>query len=310
MPKNKVQFNLKNVHYAPMTDTTTPAWDTPVPVPGAVSLALEQQGSVSPFHADGIVYYQSASNSGYSGDLEMALFPDQMLEDIWGMIPHRYGQCPHRKRQCPGQILCAALPDRRRCHPAVLSSLQLHWHPSGHRQQDQHRYGGAPDPEDHHLGGAAAGRQGDGKDHRHHHRGGAHGLVHQGLRGGKGVNGQDHHHSGQAGGLSCHRPDPKALPAPDGPGYYPDLNQLRRSFSKAASLSKDATAEEREEAQLSMLDLEIFENIAWLMARQYDPHRPGQPGGVAGGLFHVLHLHDHAGDPGTLERQPAHYRKA
>lgn len=89
-----------------------------------------------------------------------------------------------------------------------------------------------------------------------------------------------------------------------------DLNQLRRSFSKAASLSKDATAEEREEAQLSMLDLEIFENIAWLMARQYDPHRPGQPGGVAGGLFHVLHLHDHAGDPGTLERQPAHYRKA
>ena len=85
MPKNKVQFNLKNVHYAPMTDTTTPAWDTPVLVPGAVSLALEQQGSVSPFHADGIVYYQSASNSGYSGDLEMALFPDQMLEDIWGM---------------------------------------------------------------------------------------------------------------------------------------------------------------------------------------------------------------------------------
>lgn len=85
MPKNKVQFNLKNVHYAPMTDTTAPAWDTPVPVPGAVSLALEQQGSVSPFYADGIVYFQSASNSGYSGDLEMALFPDQMLEDIWGM---------------------------------------------------------------------------------------------------------------------------------------------------------------------------------------------------------------------------------
>ena len=56
-----------------------------------------------------------------------------------------------------------------------------------------------------------------------------------------------------------------------------DLNQLRRSFSKAASLSKDATAEEREEAQLSMLDLEIFENIAWLMARQYDPTVPDSP---------------------------------
>lgn len=56
-----------------------------------------------------------------------------------------------------------------------------------------------------------------------------------------------------------------------------DLNQLRRSFSKAASFSKDATAEEREEAQLSMLDLEIFENIAWLMARQYDPTVPDSP---------------------------------
>lgn len=53
-----------------------------------------------------------------------------------------------------------------------------------------------------------------------------------------------------------------------------DLNQLRRSFSKAASLSKDATAEEREEAQLSMLDLEIFENIAWLMAGSMIPTVP------------------------------------
>ena len=83
--ENKVQFNLKNVHYAVMTaGGDTPAWDTPVKVPGAVSLSLEQQGELAKFYADGIVYWQSASNNGYEGDLEMALFPDEMLADIWG----------------------------------------------------------------------------------------------------------------------------------------------------------------------------------------------------------------------------------
>ena len=83
--ENKVQFNLKNVHYAILTTlTTTPEWDTPVSVPGAVSLALEQQGELTKFYADGIVYWQSSSNNGYEGDLEMARFPDQMMQDVWG----------------------------------------------------------------------------------------------------------------------------------------------------------------------------------------------------------------------------------
>ena len=85
MDKNKVQFNLKNVHYAKLTVTDgVIAWADPVPVPGAVTLTLDPQGSVEPFYADGIVYYQSVANNGYSGDLEMARFPDQMLTDIWG----------------------------------------------------------------------------------------------------------------------------------------------------------------------------------------------------------------------------------
>lgn len=84
--ENKVQFNLKNVHYAVMkTDGETPAWDAPVHVPGAVTLTLDSQGDVTKFYADGIVYYQSVSNNGYSGDLEIARFPDQMLQDIWGL---------------------------------------------------------------------------------------------------------------------------------------------------------------------------------------------------------------------------------
>lgn len=83
--ENKVQFNLKNVHYAILTALTpTPEWDTPVSVPGAVSLALEQQGELTKFYADGIVYWQSSNNNGYEGDLEMARFPDQMMQDVWG----------------------------------------------------------------------------------------------------------------------------------------------------------------------------------------------------------------------------------
>lgn len=82
---NKVQFNLKNVHYAVLTALTpTPTFESPVAVPGAVSLSLEQQGELTKFYADGIVYYQNSSNNGYEGDLEMARFPDQMYEDIWG----------------------------------------------------------------------------------------------------------------------------------------------------------------------------------------------------------------------------------
>lgn len=84
--ENKVQFNLLNVHYALLeSGGDTPAWATPVHVPGAVTLTLDPQGDVTPFYADGIVYYQSVANNGYSGDLEMARFPDQMLKEIWGM---------------------------------------------------------------------------------------------------------------------------------------------------------------------------------------------------------------------------------
>jgi phi13 family phage major tail protein len=84
MAENKVRFNLKNVHYAILTDGATPTWDTPVAVPGAVSLDLSPEGETTPFYADGIVYYNSIANNGYSGTLEMARIPDQMMQDVWG----------------------------------------------------------------------------------------------------------------------------------------------------------------------------------------------------------------------------------
>lgn len=76
---NKVKFNLKNVHYAKMNDD---GYETPVSIPGAVSLSLDPQGDLAKFFADGIVYFNSASNNGYQGDLEIALIPDQFRIDI------------------------------------------------------------------------------------------------------------------------------------------------------------------------------------------------------------------------------------
>lgn len=89
---NKVRYNLRNVHYAPITADAEgdgfPTYGTPVPWPGAKALSLEQQGSISKFYADGIVYWQSAKNNGYEGDLEMALISDQFRQDCLGEVLH------------------------------------------------------------------------------------------------------------------------------------------------------------------------------------------------------------------------------
>jgi len=82
---NKVKFGLKNCHYALATldvDTGTVTFGTPVAIPGAVSLSLDPEGDNDPFYADDMVYYMTAANNGYSGDLEVALLPDSFRTDI------------------------------------------------------------------------------------------------------------------------------------------------------------------------------------------------------------------------------------
>lgn len=56
-----------------------------------------------------------------------------------------------------------------------------------------------------------------------------------------------------------------------------DLNKLQNSYNKAMRLPDEATDDEIKEAQLSALDLEIFENAAYVMAKQYDANLPNSP---------------------------------
>ena len=84
---NKVKYNLKNVHAAKMTETVTDGvasftYAQPKAIPGAVSISLDAEGESSPFYADGIVYFRSVTNNGYSGDLEIALIPEWFRTEI------------------------------------------------------------------------------------------------------------------------------------------------------------------------------------------------------------------------------------
>lgn len=84
---NKVKYNLKNVHAAKLTETVTDGvsaftYAKPQAIPGAVSISLDAEGESSPFYADGIVYFRSVTNNGYSGDLEIALIPEWFRTEI------------------------------------------------------------------------------------------------------------------------------------------------------------------------------------------------------------------------------------
>jgi len=95
----KIKYNLKNVHLFPIsavnadgsvtyetTGSGNDAHAVVIPWPGAVSIALGPQGELSPFYADGVEYYTSNGNNGYSGPFTSALVPDLVSEKILGDV--------------------------------------------------------------------------------------------------------------------------------------------------------------------------------------------------------------------------------
>lgn len=82
---NKVKFGLSQLYYSVLTETDGEyTWATPVAIPGAVSISLDPSGETSTFRADNIDYYVTASNNGYEGDLEVAIFPESFRTDVLG----------------------------------------------------------------------------------------------------------------------------------------------------------------------------------------------------------------------------------
>lgn len=83
---NKVKFGIKNCHYAVATIAAngSATYGTVNALPGAVSLSMDAQGDLSPFYADDVEYYVDNQNNGYSGNLELALIPDDFKKDVLG----------------------------------------------------------------------------------------------------------------------------------------------------------------------------------------------------------------------------------
>lgn len=84
----KVVFGLRKVHYAVLTEDESGlvTYEAPVPMPGAVSLGLSENGDPVEFYADNIVYWSTTINNGYDGNMEVANIPAAFRKDVLGEV--------------------------------------------------------------------------------------------------------------------------------------------------------------------------------------------------------------------------------
>ena len=83
--ENKVNFGLRNVHYALITYTNgVPSWGTPKPWKGGVNVTLTKETSSSDFYADDTKFFHITANNGYTGSIEMARVTEEVLKDLFG----------------------------------------------------------------------------------------------------------------------------------------------------------------------------------------------------------------------------------
>lgn len=84
---NKVHYDLVDVHVAPLTIAAGVAtFGAPKALEGSISIDLAAQGNHSKLRADGMVYYQSHSNKGYDGSLNLAMVPDWFRVEYLGEV--------------------------------------------------------------------------------------------------------------------------------------------------------------------------------------------------------------------------------
>ena len=71
-----------------------------------------------------------------------------------------------------------------------------------------------------------------------------------------------------------------------------DMNQLKKAYDKANALPPDATEEQRQDAQLEATELTIFENVAYLMAKQAGEPVPDTPDEWLDGMDGVFSVYE------------------
>ena len=84
--ENKVEFGLRNTHYAVVTvgEDGKLTFGTPEKFPGTVSLSLDASGDLIQFKADDVDYYTNPNNKGYNGNLTVARVTDKFKQDVLG----------------------------------------------------------------------------------------------------------------------------------------------------------------------------------------------------------------------------------
>lgn len=81
---NKVRFGLEQAYYALIQEDGK--FGAPVPLKGAVSLSLNAEGNSSNFYADNCPYVTFSTNSGYTGEIELAVLEDKDAQALLGEV--------------------------------------------------------------------------------------------------------------------------------------------------------------------------------------------------------------------------------
>lgn len=71
-----------------------------------------------------------------------------------------------------------------------------------------------------------------------------------------------------------------------------DMNRLSKSWKRVQELPADATDEQRQDAQLDAADLTIFENVAYLMAKNAGEPLPDTPDEWLDGMDGVFSVYE------------------
>ena len=106
MEKNKIKYGLKNVHYAPITDTAgVITYGAPVKVPGAVSISVAPEIERTAIAADDEKEYAVIfEDNGYTGDIEIQIIDDQFRVDVFGATLNEDGVLIENKNDTPKPV--------------------------------------------------------------------------------------------------------------------------------------------------------------------------------------------------------------